>query len=423
MTSQEAAGPLDGLRVVELSGAPGQYLGKLLGDMGADVVKIEPPEGDSARRIGPFAEDRPGPDRSLSFWYYNTSKRGVTLDITRPAGQELLLQILAQADVVTETFEPGFLETLGLGYDRLRLLWPELVIASITPFGQSGPWRGFHSSDLTSLALGGTMAMNGYDDLPGSPPIRPDGNHSYLMACEYAFMGVLIALLERDQSGLGQWIDVSIHEACAGTTEGAFANWEYFNRVVRRQTARHAQAAPTSPWQHRATDGRYVNLMGGGIPRMFSSWRPLTQWLARHGMAEDLEEERYEAVVHRSPAQRNDADSLHVLKVLARFAAAVPSEEIYREGQSYRLPWAIVRSPEENLDDPHWEDRGFFVSVDEPLLGRPVRYPGAPYVFSRTPWRMSQRAPLLGQHNVEVYQNELGLSRLQLRELYEQRVI
>ena len=415
--------PLAGVRVLELAGATAQYCGKLLGDMGADVIKIEPPDGDLARRTGPFAGDVPSVNRSLPFWYFNTSKRGITLDLTQADGRKLCRRLASIADVVLESFPAGYLSSIDLGFDSLSRMRPDLILVSLTPFGQTGPWRNFRSTDLVSLALGGTMAMNGYDDISGSPPIRPDGDHSYLMACEYAFISVLLALLDREPTHLGQWIDVSIHEACSCTTEGAFANWEYFHRVVRRQTARHAQANATSPWQHQTSDGRYVNLLGGGIPRSSSSWRPLVQWMDESGTAGDLTEERYESVVHRSPAQRTDPDSLHVLDLLGRFVRSLSAEEVYRKGQARRLPWAIVRSPEENLEDPHWQDRGFFVDVEQPQVGRNVTFPGAPYRFSRTPWRLGRRAPLLGEHNVEIYERELGLSREELRLLFEQRVI
>ncbi|HTE85876.1 MAG TPA: CoA transferase [Dehalococcoidia bacterium] len=415
--------PLAGVRVLELAGVEGQYCGKLLGDMGADVIKVEPPAGDGARRLGPFAGDVPDINRSLPFWYHNTSKRGITLNIGQPAGQALFRRLAACADVILESSSPGYLASVNLGFDALSQVRSELILVSLTPFGQTGPWSGFRSSDIVSLALGGTMAMNGYDDLAGSPPIRPDGDHAFLIGSEYAFIAVLLALIERQKSQQGQWLDVSIHEACACTTEGAFANWEYQHRVVRRQTARHAQANSTAPWQHRTVDGRYVNLMGGGIPRIFSSWRPLVAWMTEAGKGQDLTEERYESVVHRSPTQRTDPDSLHVLEVLGSFVRSLPAEEVYRQGQVRRLPWAIVRSPEENLDDPHWRERGFLVDIAQPQIGRHVTVPGAPYRFSRTTWRIGRRAPLLGEHNVEVYQTELGLSRDELRGLFEQGVI
>jgi crotonobetainyl-CoA:carnitine CoA-transferase CaiB-like acyl-CoA transferase len=415
--------PLAGVRVLELAGVEGQYCGKLLGDMGADVIKIEPLAGDAVRRTGPFAGDRPDPNRSLPFWYYNTSKRGITLDITQPSGQEICRRLAAGADVLLESYAPGHLASLNLGFEALIRSHPELIVLSLTPFGQTGPWRDFRSTDLVSLALGGTMAMNGYDDIPGSPPIRPDGGHAYLMGAEYGFIAVLVALLERERSRQGQWLDVSIHEACSCTTEGAFANWEYFSRVVRRQTARHAQATPTQPWQHRAADDRYVSLLGGGIPRSAASWPLLVEWLRQAGKSEDLENERYRSVVHRTPAQRTDPDSLHVLEVLGRFVKSQPAEDVYREGQARRLPWAAVRSPEENLGDPHWRERGFFVEVDQPQVAASITFPGAPYQFSRTKWRISSRAPLLGEHNIAVYEGELGMSREEIRILFDQGVI
>lgn len=415
--------PLAGVRVLDLAGIEGQYCGKLLGDKGADVIKIEPPGGDVARRVGPFANDRPDINGGLPFWYFNTSKRGITLDIASSAGGALFRRLAGDADLVIETFAPGYMASLQLGFDALSAARPPLVLVSITPFGQTGPWRDFRGSDLVNLALAGTMAMNGYDDIAGSPPIRPDGDHAWMIASEYAFIAALVALLDVSRTQRGQWLDVSIHEACACTTEGAFANWEYLHRVVRRQTARHAQASTTAPWQHSAADGRYVNIMGGGIPRMFASWRPLVQWMAARGKAQDLANERYESVVHRSPAQRTDVDTLHVLDVLAAFVRSVPSEEVYREGQARRLPWATVRSPDENLRDPHWQDRGFFVGLEHPQVSHQVSYPGAPYRFSRTPWRMGRRAPLLGEHNREIYEEELGLTRDDLRALSEQRVI
>ncbi|MGI8550012.1 MAG: CaiB/BaiF CoA transferase family protein [Dehalococcoidia bacterium] len=436
MAEEEAAGPLDGLRVLELASVEGQYCGKLLGDMGANVIKVEPPEGDRARRIGPFAGEVGGidgnrgdkaspfgPNRSLSFWYYNTNKRGVTLDIGCREGQTIVRRLVASADVLVESFPPGYLQSQRLAYQTLAEINPGLVFASITAFGQTGPWRDLHSSDLVNMALGGPMASNGYDDIPGAPPIRPDGDHSFLIAGEYACTGILTALLERDRLGAGQRLDISIHEACASTVEGAFPNWEYFRRIVKRQTGRHANPQSTRPWQYQTADDRYVNLMGGGIPRSFPSWRPLLQWMARHGAAADLQEERYEAVLSRSPAQRRDEDGLHVLDTIGRFVQGLSAEEVYREGQARKLPWATIRSPEENLNDPHWQDRGFFVEVEQPELGQPIRYPGAPYRFSRTPWRLRNRAPLLGEHNVQIYEGELGFSRQELRALYEQRII
>lgn len=420
-----SSGPLAGLQVLELGGQNGQYCAKLLADMGAAVIKVEPPAGDAARRIGPFAGDRPDPNRSLFFWYHNTNKRGVTLTIEHPDGRALLRRLLARADIVVDSYPPGYLDSLGLDYEALvaeGTLSPAAIYTSITPFGRTGPWRDFKACDLTQLALSGIMDSCGYDDVPGAPPIRPDGFHAASIAGVYAFCGTLIALYHRDLTGEGQLLDVSIHEACACTTEGAFPEWEYFHRPVLRQTGRHAAPVPTPPWQFPTTDGRFVNMIGSGIPRNPSAWRPLLDWMAAHGRVEDLREPRYAEVITQ-PAHRRAEDARHIAEVIGRFVQSLTAEEAYRGGQKLHLPWGPVRSPEENLDDPHWHDRGFFVEAAHPELGRSVTYPGAPYRFTATPWSLRRRAPLLGEDNVAVYCGDLGLTPEELKVLFEAGVI
>jgi crotonobetainyl-CoA:carnitine CoA-transferase CaiB-like acyl-CoA transferase len=421
----EPRGPLAGLRVIEMGGANGQYCGKLLADMGAEVLKVEPPAGDDARRVGPFADDVPDPNRSLFFWYYNTNKRGVTLDLDHADGRALLRKLLAAAEIVVDSYPPGYLDELGLGYDALvadGTLSPSTIYTCITPFGRTGPWRDLRACDLTQMALSGIMDSCGYDDVPGAPPIRPDGHHAAHIGGVYAFCGTLVALYHRDRTGEGQLLDVSMHEACACTTEGAFPEWEYFRRPVLRQTGRHSAPAPTPPWQYRTTDGRHVNMIGGGIPRNASAWRPLLDWMEAKERVEDLREPLYAEVITQ-PAHRRGEHARHMSDVIGRFVQSLTAEEMYRGGQALHMPWAPVRSPEENLDDPHWRDRGFFVEAEHPELGRTVTYPGAPYRFTRTPWSLRRRAPLLGEDNVSVYCGELGLTREGLKALFESGAI
>jgi crotonobetainyl-CoA:carnitine CoA-transferase CaiB-like acyl-CoA transferase len=207
----DAQGPLAGLRVLELADESGQFCGKLLGDLGADVVKVEPPGGELSRTVGPFLDDTPHPERSLSFWYYNTSKRSITLDLKNADGRRLFARLAATADVVLETFRPGFLASLGLDYATLRAQNPGLILCSLTPFGQTGPWRDYLSSDLLHMAAGGEMASSGYDevDAPGAPPIAPGGGNAWHMGCHYACMAIMAALVFRSVSGQGQSIDAS----------------------------------------------------------------------------------------------------------------------------------------------------------------------------------------------------------------------
>ena len=225
--AQILPGPLAGLRVLELADEKGQFCGTLLADLGADVVKIEPPGGEPCRHIGPFLDDIPHPERSLSFWYYNTSKRGITLDLETAAGSRLFGRLAAASDVILETFRPGFLASLELDYTSLHQENPRLIMCALTPFGQTGPWRDYLSSDLLHMAAGGEMASSGYDeaDVPNAPPIAPGGGNAWHMGSHFAYMAIMAALVHRTVSRQGQYIDASIHEACALTTEAAIANY------------------------------------------------------------------------------------------------------------------------------------------------------------------------------------------------------
>jgi crotonobetainyl-CoA:carnitine CoA-transferase CaiB-like acyl-CoA transferase len=414
-----APGPLAGLRVLELADEKGQFCGKLLGDMGADVVKIEPPAGEPGRHIGPFLDDIPDADRSLSFWYHNTSKRGITLNLETPDGCALFRRLATNADVILETFRPGFLPSLGLDYASLSATNAGLILCSLTPFGQTGPWRDYLSSDLLHMAAGGEMASCGYDekDVPNAPPIAPGGGNAWYMGCHYAYMAIMAALVYRSVSGLGQAIDASVHEACALTTESAIANYVYRDEVLKRQTGRHHAVASTPRTQFLAKDGLYVTaLISGGLnPR---NVKILAELMEPYGMAGDLKDPKY-----ADPAVVT-ANSAHIIDgVLAAFIASLPAEEVYHAAQERGLTWGAVRPPEALLDDPHLHDRGFWKQVEHPELGRSYVYPGEPAIFSDSPWRISRRAPLVGEHNTEIFCDELGLSRAELSVLAENRVV
>lgn len=415
----KAQGPFAGLRVLELADEKGQFCGKLLGDLGADVVKIEPPGGEPCRHVGPFLDDIPHPERSLSFWYYNTSKRGITLDLKTTDGNRIFRRLAAEADVILETFRPGFLTSLGLDHDSLRAGNPGLILCALTPFGQTGPWRDHVSSDLLHMAAGGQMASCGYDeaDVPNAPPIAPGGGNAWHMGGHYAAMAIMAALVFRTVSGQGQFIDASIHEACALTTESAVASHIYRGETLLRQTGRHHAPAPTPRTQFRAKDGNYVTaLISGGLtPRNVKN---LAELMDAHGMAGDLKDPEYQdpAVIAASASHIIDG-------LLAAFIASLPAEEVYRAGQERGFTWGAVRPPEALLDDPHLHDRGFWKTVEHPELGRSFVYPGEPAIYNGSPWAISRRAPLIGEHNGEIFCEELGMSRGELVMLAENGVI
>ena len=417
--AQPLPGPLAGLRILELADETGQFCGKLLGDLGADVVKIEPPGGERNRHVGPFLDDIPHPERSLSFWYYNTSKRGITLSLETADGRRLFRRLAATSDVILETFPPGFPASLGLDYDSLSLQNPRVIMCSLTPFGQTGPWRDYLSSDLLHMAAGGEMASTGYDqaDAPNAPPIAPGGGNAWHMGGHFACMAIMAALVYRTVAGQGQYIDTSIHEACALTTEAAIANYIYRGEVVRRQTGRHHAAGPTPRTQFQAKDGTYVcALVGGRLnPKYIGE---LADLLDSYGMAGDLRDPKY-----KDPAVIA-ANTSHIIDdLVANFIASLPAEEVYHAAQDRGFTWGVVRAPEALLDDAHLHDRGFWKEVEHPELGRSFVYPGEAAIYNGSQWRISRRAPLIGEHNIEIFGDELGLSRGELSILAENRVI
>ena len=413
-----AEGPLTGLRVLELADEKGQFCGKLMADLGADVIKIEPPGGEANRRTGPFLDDIPHTERSLAFWHYNTSKRGITLDLETADGQAIFRRLAARADVILETRAPGYLDSLALGYPDLVKENPRLLMCSLTPFGQTGPWRDYATSDLLHLAAGGQMASCGYDedDVSGAPPIAPGGGQAWHTGCHYAYIAVLAGLVHRMATGRGQYIDASVHDACALTTEGAVPTYIYTGQVVIRQTGRHHAATPTPQCQFRAQDGRYVNsLIANRLNPRFL--KELAEFMASYGLAEDLLDPRYQ-----DPAVIQE-NVLHIMEVSSRFLARIPQQVAYREGQKRGFPWGAVRTPDELLGDGHLEDRGVWIPVEHPELGRTFTYAGGAAIYNGTPWRLARRAPLIGEHNQEVYGEELGITPLELTRLAENGVV
>jgi crotonobetainyl-CoA:carnitine CoA-transferase CaiB-like acyl-CoA transferase len=417
--AESLPGPLAGLRILELADEKGQFCGKLLGDLGADVVKIEPPGGERNRYVGPFLDDIPHPERSLSFWYYNTSKRGITLNLETADGRQLFGRLAATSDVILETFRAGFLASLGLGYESLRKQNPRLIMCALTPFGQTGPWRDYASSDLLHMAAGGEMASCGYDeaDLPNAPPIAPGGGNAWHIGSHFAYMAIMATLVYRTVAGQGQYIDASIHEACALTTEAAIANYIYRGEVLRRQTGRHHAPGPTPRTQFRAKDGTYVTALVAG--RLNPGYvKDLANLLDNYGMAGDLKEPQYQDPTVIA------ANTSHIINdLVANFIASLPGEEVYHAAQERGFTWGAVRAPEALLDDPHLHDRRFWKKVEHPELGRSFVYPGEAAIYNDSPWRISRRAPLIGEHNTKIFCDELGLSRGELSVLAENRVI
>ncbi len=408
---------LDDARVLEVAGWQGQLCGKLLAGMGADVIKIEPPEGSPVRRCGPFHQDRPGANGSLAFWHYNIGKRGVTLDLDAPEGQRLFRELARSADVVLESMTPRWMAARGLGHEALRRINPRLVCCAATPYGQTGPWSRHKSSDLVLMASGGQMGLCGYDpaDDPNDTPIAPGGGNAWHIADHYACIAILIALRNRDATGAGDVIDCSAQEAIALCNEGAFPDYVARGADRLRQTGRHANLAGSPPVQFRCKDGRYVNCFLTGLrPEQFVR---LVEWLDEYGLAGEFKDDRYLDSEELRPKMPD------LMAAVGRLCAHLTSEEVFHGGQGRKLAWTAVRAPSELLEDAHLRARGFFVEVRHPELRRSFTYPGAPFVMRGTPWRFRRRAPLLGEDNVAVFHREMGMSLERLNALAEMGVI
>lgn len=378
-----SAGALTGVRVLDLADEAGVYCAKLLADMGADVIKVEPPGGAAMRCIGPFHGGHLNPNRSLFFWHYNTSKRSVTLDLHSLQDRRRFMQLAATADVVIETFSPGHLEGLGLGYAALTARNPRLTLVSITPFGQTGPYSGFRGSDLVCQAAGGMVYVNGFED---EAPLQGFGLQAYHSASIYAAIGTMLALWARERSGRGQRVDVSIQECVAASLEHVSSFFHQDGTIARREGSLN--------WAHgfhvcRCRD-EYVVLCTLG------DWTSLIEWVKADGSVQDLVEPVWEDFEYR----RNNCH--HLFAVLDKWAAGYAVADLVERAQLLRLPWAPVLGPDRLPQDPQLRARGFFVPLVHDELGQPVTYPGAPYVFGKTPWRLRRRPPLVGEHNAEV---------------------
>jgi len=397
------AGALAGLRILDLADQTGALAGKLLADLGADVVLVEPPGGRRLRAIPPFWQGLPHPERSLFFWFYNTSKRGITLDITRRAGAALLRRLAGDADVLIETEPPGRLAALGCGPDALRATNPRLTVASITPFGQRGPYRDWRGSDTVAEAMGGMLFVNGHKD---GPPLRALGLQAYHQAGVFAAVGVLAALFAREQTGRGQDVDVSLQAAVAAALEHVPGLWHQHGTAATRQGTLH--------WTRYFRVGRCLD--GWVMHCTVGDWTSLVEWVKADGMAADLGDPAWEDVRHRATGAE------HLFDVLDAWAARYTVEELVSGAQLRRIPYAAVRAPEALLRDPHLADRSFFVPIEHPELGLTVPYPGPPFHLTDAPWRIARRPPLLGEHNAEVY-GRIGVADAELATLRQEGIV
>jgi crotonobetainyl-CoA:carnitine CoA-transferase CaiB-like acyl-CoA transferase len=393
------------LRVVELASEWTAFTGRLLGELGAQVILVEPPGGAPTRSFGPFAGDEPGPERSLWWWHYQSSKLGVTLDLSDAGGVAAFRNLVASADVVLEGDEIGALSALGLDHADLRAELPPLIWVSMTPFGRDNPRTGEPATDLTILAGGGPVWSCGYDDHT-IPPVRGGGNQAQHTAGLHAVAATLVAVLHRSAGGPGQHIDVSLHAAANVTTEAATYHWLVARQTVQRQTGRHASYRVTAASMAVDRDGRPVNT--GFPPTSPAGFGAVLDWLQDVGLLDEFPDAVFLRLgVERGGVQMSDlASDVETQAIygagreaLVLIASRLTGYQFFVEGQRRGLAVGVIYAPEEVLTDPHLVATGFPTPVWQDEIGRTVVHAGSGLAFERTPWRISGPAPRLGQHN------------------------
>jgi crotonobetainyl-CoA:carnitine CoA-transferase CaiB-like acyl-CoA transferase len=414
---------LEGMRVLDLTDDRGLLCGKLLADMGADVILVEPPGGNPARNLGPFYQDCPGPDTSLYWWSYNTNKRSIVLDLHHSDGRALFRRLAANADVVVESFAPGTLDALGLGYASLRQLNPRLILTSITPFGQTGPYKDYRSPDIVSMAMGGFMHLTGNH---GEAPLRVGLPQAALHAAAEAAAATLVAYYERGHSGLGQHVDVSEQTCVVGTLMNATPYPALHGEDIGRQGIYNTSLGGKRRLVYPCQDGYLSFLAIGGVMGAHAM-HELTAWMASENMAPpvmyEIDWDTWDVVATMQAGAEGQKQIDAVEAAVGAFFMTHTKLELYEGSIARRILLAPISDMRDIMESPQLEDRDYFVSLNHEDVDATVRYPGAFAKCTATPLQITRRAPHLGEHSREIYVGELGLPPQELVTLQELGVI
>jgi CoA:oxalate CoA-transferase len=392
--AKKKEGALSGYRILDLTDSRGAYCTKLLADLGADVIKIEPPHGEQGRNMPPFLNDEPHPEKSLYFIYRNANKRGITLDIESDEGKDVLKKLVKSADVVVDNFGPGYMDSLELGYDVLSGINPKLIVAGITEFGLDGPYKDYKGSNIVDFALSGVMITSGY---PGKVPTMLPGTPAYDAASEIADIEILAAIYCRDAIGKGQKIDVSVHEAArTGLYPWSVPIYSYSltpdGPLPMPEGRLGSQIFPVYPCK----DG-FVRVIAL-TPR---NWQALLRVL---GNPEILLMPDWENFIYRV----GNAEDLYAIMI--EFTTKFTQIELWEAGFREGVPITPIYDIPTFTDSADATERKFFIEVDHPVAGK-GRYPGPPYKWTETPPSVGRPAPCLGEHNEAIYCGELGLTK------------
>lgn len=414
---------LSGFRIVDLTDELGIFCGRILADFGAEVIKVERPGGDPARNRPPFYGDDPSPEKSLFWAFTNLNKKSVTLDISCSQGRELLKKLIKRSDLVIESFRPGDLECMGLGYPELAKVNRHLVLTSITPYGQSGPYANYPAGDITIMAAGGMLRLHADT---GRPPVRFSVPLTSFLGGLHAATGSIVALTHAELSGEGQQVDVSCQEAVAMSLMDATEFWD-INGVNRQivgpfnVTRRRDLPDLVVPRVWECRDGHMlIGLVGGLLKGVAAGSNALVKMANEQGMAlqlKDYDFGNYDAST--MPVEESD----RMVSAMGAFFRTMAKGDLFEMSVTHGSLAFPVNTVADIAHSPQFEERGFWVDVEDPEGRGKIKYPGLPMRIEGMAFEVARRAPRIGEHNREIYQRELGLSSREMTLLRSQGVI
>jgi len=411
-------GMLSPYRVLDLTDERGLLCGKILADLGADVIQVEPPTGSSARRIGPFYHDAVHPEHSLFWWAYTANKRSITLNLTTADGQMLLKRLVSSADFLIESSPPGDLAALGLGYQDLAAINPALIVVSITPFGQEGPYAGYQAPDLVGMGLAGFMYVTGD---PDRPPVRVGFPHFYLHGSAAGAAGAMLAHAQRVLTGHGQHVDVSCQEAVARALASAPQSYAMTGAVIVRQGSYRQTGATTYMRITWPCQDGFVNFQLSGGAAAGRGVNNLIHWMAEEGLGDayleslDFTKMGYGDITREVLAR--------IVPPMERFMLSHTKQELFEGAIARRILLFPVATPHDIRHNPQLQARQYFQEVPYPELGTTLTMLGPFVRASATPLRQRRLPPRIGEHNVEVYTPELGVQPGDLDRLREAGIV
>ena len=400
--------PLEGLRVLDLTRIyAGPYCSMLFADLGAEVIKIEPPGGEIIRDNPPLVDKgKGGPhDRSRSGYFLtlNRNKYGITLNLKHPKAVAIFKELTKIADVVLENYAPGVMKRLGIDYPILKEVNPRIIVAAISGFGQWGPYSERIAFDHISQAMSGIMSVTGH---PNSPPTKVGTSLGDVNAAVHAAFGIMAALWHREKTGVGQLIDVSMQEAMVSILEGAIVRWTIGGELLTPIGSHNPHDAPMAAFQCK--DGYIIIATVGD-----EHWHRFCQAIGKPEWADNPD--------YRSKRQRWDKKDI-LAKEIEKITTKYTVKEVGAMMDRERVANSPILNIAEVTEDPHLNARDYFVEVEHPIIGK-AKIPGIPFKFSETPGKVERPSPLVGEHNEMILSKHLGMSSEKIARLGQEGVI